>query len=503
MYRFVPLCLLLAAGLLCAAGPYVPPTVTAEDAALIAAAKKGSTIKSNLLYLSDEIGPRLTGSEALNRACNWAADKLRSYGVENVRLEPYTIPEGWERGHAHARLVEPNNGVRIALESSGWRGGTDGKIVGDVIALTGDNIRDQYKELTKLKGKLKWAIILSGPPSKVRSLEDVNKSASPSYARPAKGPRITYEEMKAIAKDRDALLAREGVAALLQDSGKPLNLVVTTGGWRGKDRPSALNKMPILFVGHDSYSMLHRLGTRPAPAKTRLELDVSNKFIPGPVKVFNVIGEIRGREKPDEYVVIGAHLDSWDLGQGTTDNGTGTCVVLEAARLIAASGQAPKRTIRFCLFTGEEQGLIGSRAFVEKHKADMPRTSAAIVHDVGTGRIKGLGVGGRPAAALLERELSALRTLGVTDFTTRSYPGSDHAAFDAVGVPGLMAVQAPAYYFLSHHTAADTPERILEDDLIQGAAVMAVSAVRIANLEKLLPRPQGKGPTRPVAGRRP
>jgi carboxypeptidase Q len=222
---------------------------------------------------------------------------------------------------------------------------------------------------------------------------------------------------------------------------------------------------------------------------------VSNKFIPGPIKVFNVYGEIKGSEKPDEVVVIGAHIDSWDLGQGTTDNGTGTCIVLEAARMIMRSGVKPKRTIRFCLFSGEEQGLYGSRHHVEKHKDDMAKVSAALMHDVGTGKVNGLGIGNRPQVlALLEKELAALKPLGLVDFKTPSGGGSDHQSFQGKGVPAFLMVQDPAYYMVSHHTAADTPARILEKDLVQGATVMAVSAVRIANLPELLPREAtGKG----------
>src|SRR5947209_1469371 len=146
----------------------------------------------------------------------------------------------------------------------------------------------------------------------------------------------------------------------------------------------------MLAVAHEHYALLHRLASRGEPHRTRIELEVSNKFIPGPIKVLNTIGEIKGSEKPDEVVVVGAHLDSWDLGQGTVDNGTGTCVVLETARILAKL-PAPKRTIRFILFTGEEQGLNGSKAYVEQHKEELPRISACLVHDTGTGKVKGLG----------------------------------------------------------------------------------------------------------------
>lgn len=501
MFRLFCLLLMIALGVVTAAAPIAPADPTrGPDDVLIAAAKKDSSLLPNLYHLSDVIGPRLTGSTGLNKACNWAADKMRDYGLENVTLEPWTIPEGWERGEARARLVEPDNGVRIHLASYGWRPGTEGKVTGDVIAITARTMT----ELNKYKGKLKNAIVLSGPPTTIRPFEDINKSNSPfgggAGAGGKKGAppeRPNYAEMMAFQKERDSFLIREGAAAIFLDSGKPFGLMNTTGGWRGTERPSLTNKLPTLSLAHDSYAMLYRLATRGGDVKTRLELEVTNKFIPGPIKVFNVIGEIRGSEKPDEVVVVGAHIDSWDLGQGTTDNGTGTCVALEVARLISRSGIKPKRTIRFCLFSGEEQGLYGSRYHVEKNKDGMAKISAALMHDVGTGKINGLGVGNRPPiATLLEKELTSLKPLGLVDFKTRSFPGSDHQSFESKGVPGFLMVQDSAYYTVSHHTAADTPERLRPEDLVQGATVIAVTAVRIANLDQMLPRDASGGKQR-------
>src|SRR5262249_39513363 len=170
----------------------------------------------------------------------------------------------------------------------------------------------------------------------------------------------------------------------------------TPVGGRGPDRPGA-EPIPSAFMAHEHYALLYRLASRPEPARTRVEVEIQNKLIPGPIAVYNTVGEIRGSEKPDEFVVVGAHLDSWDLGQGTTDNGTGSSVVLEAARVLAKCGTPPKRTIRFVLFSGEEQGLHGSRNYVKDHKDEMDRTSMCLVHDYGTGRITALGLQGREA----------------------------------------------------------------------------------------------------------
>jgi hypothetical protein len=459
------------------------------DRRILAEARKGSQIMATLTYLSDQIGPRLTGSAALNRASNWTASEMKRHGLSNVNLEPWVVPEGWKRGTATARLIEPDNGRSLAVASMGWYPGTRGKIQGEVVIIKAQTV----KELEAYRGKLKGAIVLSGPPAKVRPLSEIDQPRTGGF-RPRKGPRVSFADMRAMRRARSQFMTKEGVAAMLTDSGRPLGLLITTGGWQGTERPSTLNRIPSLFVGHNHYEMLYRLANRPSPASTRLELEVSNKFLPGPVKAFNTVGEIKGTDKADEVVVIGAHLDSWDLGSGTTDNGTGTSVVLETARILAKCGTKPRRTIRFILFTGEEQGLHGSRLYVAQHKSEMSKVSVAIVHDTGTGRARGITAGGRPLVqAILQRELHSLEALGVTNFAGRSMGGSDHASFDRAGVPGFMLSQEPAGYTLSHHTPLDTLDRASEADLIQGAQVMAVTAMRIANLDSLLPRERQPG----------
>jgi Iap family predicted aminopeptidase len=215
--------------------------------------------------------------------------------------------------------------------------------------------------------------------------------------------------MMAVRRELMDFLSTEGVAAAFMDAGKPQGLLTTTGGWRGQERANAAEPIPTLYVAHEHYALLHRLASRPAPARTRIDLEVTNKLIPGPIAVYNTVGELPGSEKPDEFVILGAHLDSWDLAQGTTDNGTGTCAVLEAARLLNKSGTRPRRTVRFVLFTGEEQGLYGSKAYVKQHKDELPRISMCLVHDTGTGKVTGLGLQGRKSIQpILQGELVAL-----------------------------------------------------------------------------------------------
>jgi hypothetical protein len=467
------------------------PAAVALDQKILTEAKSDSEIMSNLTYLSDMIGPRLTGSAALKRANEWTAERMRSYGLTNVHLEAYTIPMGWERGIATGRLIEPNNGLTLSLAALGWTPGTKGKIEGDVLVVTARTTAD----LAGLKGKLKNAIILRGPPANVRPISEAGSPRSRDGAAPEPGaapgqrPDRSFGQMRALRREMMELLRSEGATAVFQDAGKPHGLLTTTGGWQGLDRPSAADPIPALYLAHEHYALLYRLASRPAPARTRVELEVNNKFIPGPIAVYNTAGEIRGNEKPDEYVILGAHLDSWDLAQGTTDNGTGSVVVLEAARILARCGTPPKRTIRFVLFTGEEQGLHGSRAYVKQHKDELPRISMCLAHDTGTGRVVGIGLQGREVLKpILEPELASLREIGVTDIGMRSMGGTDHVSFEQAGVPGFALRQEMAEYRFTHHSQSDTLDKARAPDLIQGAQVMAVAAMRVANLPALLPR---------------
>jgi hypothetical protein len=520
------------------------------DHKVLAEAKNGSEIMTNLSYLSDVIGPRLTGSAALKRANEWTAEKMKSYGLSNVHLEAWSIPMGWERGTATARIVEPNNGRTLVLAASGWSPSTKGKVEGDVVILNARSTKD----LTAFKGKLKNAIILQGPPRNVTTSgfpfgnpADGGRRGTPRQGgtppgatppgttppgttppgttppgttppaasgetqppRPGGAPptpgadqgarpdRGAWGAMRGFRNELNEFLRSEGAAVTLTDASKPHGLLTMSGGWRGTDRANAPEPLPSLYVAHEHYALLWRLASRPAPAKTRVEIEVTNKFVPGPIPVYNTVGEIKGSEKPDEFVVVGAHLDSWDLAQGTTDNGTGSSVVLETARILAKSGVKPKRTIRFILFTGEEQGLYGSRAYVDQHKDEMAKASMCIVHDTGTGKVTGVGLQGFKAVKpILDAELVALKELGGFDINLRSMGGSDHQSFDRAGVPGFAFQQDMSEYRFTHHSQSDTFDKAHEADLIQGAQAMAVLALRVANLKDLLPRERDARPGR-------
>jgi carboxypeptidase Q len=532
--------LVLLAGPLSAQDAATPAEKAALDldAKIIAEAQKSSEIMKNLGHLSDVIGPRLTGSANLKRANEWTAEVMKSYGLQNVKLEPWEIPVGWERGTASVKLIDPDNGRSLTVCAAGWSPGTKGKIVGEVVV-----IRNKA-DLDKYKGRLKDAVVLTREPSRVAPITDLSygpgggdrrkketdpkgeakKDGEAKGDEGKKGPPDLggskgkagfgdFQAQMAFRRELTAALKAEGAAVMLSDSGKPHNLLVTTGGWsrgggggdaKGADRANAGEPMASLYVAHEHYALLYRLATRPGDVKTKVEVEITNKFIPGPITVYNTVGEIPG-EIADEFVVVGAHLDSWDLAQGTTDNGTGSCVVLETARLIAKSGVKPKRTIRFVLFSGEEQGLHGSKQYVIRHKDEMPKTSVALVHDTGTGKVLGFGLQGREVIKpIMDRELVSLKNVaGFTGVTLRNQGGTDHLSFDSpfrtangelidANVPGFACSQDMDEYRLTHHTQSDTFDKAKEPNLIQGAQVMAVTAMRVANLPDLLPRDRPK-----------
>jgi hypothetical protein len=543
--------------LLALAAAAAPPTGAADtavktmppaelDQKLMAEVKANAEIMKNLQYLSDVIGPRLTGSKQLDRASQWTAEVMKKYGLENVRLEPWEIPYGWERGTASLKVVEPDTKVSCVVAAWGWTPGTKGKVTGPVIILKAANMAD----LNAYKGKLKNAIIMTSAPSSVAPVTDTSYGPLPPPKEKKDDPKSEEPKKKAAGIDQivafadgqppkddpkkddlkkvdpkkdeqpkkkgggfggfggflaspevEAFLMAEGAACRLSDSGKPHGLLAVSGGWRGKDRVPPEGMMPRLTVAHEFYAMLWRLAGRPEPEVTRAEVEITNTFVPGPVTCFNTIGEIRGTEKPDEFVVVGAHLDSWDLATGTMDNGTGSCVVLETARALAAfakQGYRPKRTIRFALFTGEEQGLYGSKRYVESHKDEMAKTSLALVHDTGTGKVYGFGVHGNAKVKdVLDRELGTLAAEpGWKGVDMGGVNGSDHQAFHPAGVPGLACRQDIDEYRFTHHTQTDTFDHAKGPNLLQGSQVLAVTATRVANLPELLPRmtftPKGK-----------
>jgi carboxypeptidase Q len=500
--RVTPLLCVAAVGLSALALPAAPQS-GAEDiqsvfGRIITEERDRSEVMTNLEYLSDSIGPRLTGSDRLKRANDWTAEKMKQYGLENVHLESYTIPRGWERGAISARLVEPN-GLPVALAQAAWTPGTDGPLAGPVVVMAADSEED----LAAYKGKLHGAFVLTV--SKTANNNGEGALPLPDQKEPKPIPAISavtpkpkakptgfgmprnfdYKKYMAFRTKLTELMDSEVVLGTLRDAGKPYDLLNMTGSWEGNATK------PTFFIAHEHVAMIQRLLLRNQPVK--LEVTSTAHFVEGPLTVYNTVGEIRGAEKPNEVVLLGAHLDSWDLGTGSTDNGTGAMAVLEAAHLLKTVGAQPKRTMRFVLFSGEEEGLHGSQAYVEAHKSEMPQYDVVYVHDTGTGRVKGAWLQERPECKpMLQGQFDLLGRLGLLTDKPNLMPGkmngTDHASFDDAGVPAFAYNQEDANYGLNHHSQADTYDKARPDDLKQGAVVLAVMGYDAAQKAERFPR---------------
>lgn len=459
--------------------------IAEADAQILSEIHDHSQAMDNLEYLSDEIGPRLTGSAQLKRANDWTAAKFREYGLTNVKLEPWTIAHSWTRGTARARIVSPADHP-LTIASAGWSPGTNGVVRGPLIFFDAKT-KDEF---AKFHGKLKGAIViyqepesLSPPPPENPNARLLHPMQAPPPVKgqpPAPPPFAAFQE---IARERNEFFKQEGVAAVLRDSNKPHGLLnMTTIGGEKFD----IGVIPTAFITGEGYRMLFRMQKH---EKVEVEIEMNNSFGDKSMDVYNTVAEIRGSEKPDEVVLLGAHLDSWDLGTGSTDNGTGSMAVLEAARALSKLGLKPKRTIRFVLFSGEEEGLVGSVKYVEAHKNELENISAVLVHDTGTGRVLSLGLHDNyQDRELVDQVLAPLKELKLLEPSMARSFGTDHASFDDVGVPGFFCIQDFAEYAKTHHSQSDTFDKVWKDDLNEGAQVLAAWAYNTAQLPTLLPR---------------
>jgi carboxypeptidase Q len=459
--------------------------LAAADAQILGEVRDHSEAMQNLEYISDSIGPRLTGSPQLKQANDWTAEVMKKYGLVNVHLEPWTIEHSWARGTATARIVAPAEHP-LTIASAGWAPGTKGTVRGPVVFFDAKT-KDDF---AKYKGKLKGVMVITSEPQPLSPprAEDANAE----YVRPLQAPPpppgqppapSPFAALIELGRARNEFFKAEGVAVVLRDSNKPHALLNMTGvGGEKFD----IGPIPNAFITGEGYRMIWRLLKR---GPVTLEIAMTNSFSDQPTEVFNTVGEIRGTEKPDEVVILGAHLDSWDLGTGSTDNGTGSAAVLEAARALAKSGVKPKRTIRFVLFTGEEEGLVGSKKYVEAHKNDLDKISAVLVHDTGTGRVLTLGLHDNyQAREIVDQVLAPLSELKLLEPSMVRTFGTDHASFDDAGVPGFWCIQNGAEYSKTHHSQSDTFDKVWKDDLNQGAQVLAAWAYNTAQLPDMLPR---------------
>jgi carboxypeptidase Q len=476
------------------AGPVAAQSVldTAGVGRLVDHAMNRSEVMRNLRYLSDVIGPRLSGSPAMRRANEWTAGRFKSYGL-TTRLEPYPFGVTWERGSASLRLIAPFARPMTA-HSWAWTEGTGGQTLAGPVVITDLSTPES---LAVYRDKVKGAWVLPRAPyptwnpdgpamtaeDSTRLQEQLKFRASPF----ADTSTAAVAARRQFQIDLPYVLKAAGALGTLVDGSKEHGLMTMSGS------PNRVSPLPNLVIAHEDYALLARLIA--AGVTPRLEGQVENRMGRASVRQWNTVAEIRGSERPGQVVILGAHLDSWDLGTGVTDNGTGSMVVLEAARVLARSGLKPKRSIRFILFSGEEQGLLGSRAYTAAHAAEADSIQAVLVLDNGTGAIRGQALQGRKDLEGLWRQLLApVASLEADSIRDASKSGTDHLSFIPYGVPAFNFDQLPRGYNHTHHSQSDTYDKAVAGDLRQAAAVMTVTAYELANLPELLPR----GPKNPV-----
>jgi carboxypeptidase Q len=408
-------------------------------------------------HLSDKFGGRLSGSPAYGRAAEWAAEQFRAAGIKDVRLEPFQLDSTWARGVSRARMLTPLDRP-LHLESLGWAPSTPaGGVRGEVFLLT-DISRDFIKrETDKIKGRI---VML-----------DLSSLMKEGYAAFA----------KLVASQQ--LLAEAGAAAVIIGSNEPNNVLNAFNlNWGAKISP-----LPLAQVGMEDAKLIQRL--LPQGAVT-LEFQYENRT-GGAAQDHNVIAEIRGRERPDEWVIIGAHLDSWDYGTGAQDNATGCAMVLEAARAIAALGTPPRRSIRFALWGGEEQGLLGSAAYVRAHAKELKDCVAALNTDNGAGHPRGWKVEGRTDVlqALTPLSKSLLTGLGGDGLSPELTFDTDHGHFLLAGIPALDLWVDMEHYDDVHHKSSDTADKVVAHNLVAGAGIIAITAHALAERpERIAPQ---------------
>lgn len=422
--------------------------------AVIREGRENSRVMEHLDHLSNRIGPRLTGSSRLTTASEWTRERFAEWGLD-ARLEEWgSFPVGFDRGPWSARMTSPE-ALDLTVGTDAWSPGTDGPRAGPAVLAAAND-----EELLALKPRLKGAWVLST----------------------TRGPekyQAAYDEA--------------GIAGLIRSAPKEL---ILTGGRHNIKWEELPTRVRVTMIASQHAKIV---GLLKAGKDVALTLDIRNAFKKGPIKLYNVIADLKGVEKPDERVIIGGHIDSWDGATGTTDNGTGVSTTLEAARLLAKAGAKPRRTIRFMLWSGEEQGLLGSRAWIKANPDEMKRISAVIVHDGGTNYVSGI-LATEAMLPAFETVFARAKTLDPRlPFAIRKVGGlprgigSDHDAFLAQGVPGFFWSQSRTAdrgqtYSHEHHTQHDVYAAAIPEFQRHSAVVIALGAWGLANLDGLLSR---------------
>jgi hypothetical protein len=490
---------------------------------------RNSKVMETLSELTDRIGPRLTGSPSLKKANEWTREQLEKWGLANSHLESWgPFGRGWSAEFTSVRMLAPDVTMLNAIPRA-WTPGTHGVVRGKVMRIKAATKED----LEKYKGKLAGMIVLTGDMPEVKpSTEPLSTRYSDErlqqiaqYQVPGErgamgygGPNMSPEELRRrreFARTLATFLAEEKPLAAIEPSRFDEGLVTMSG--TNAYRPGDKDPAPVvtLNMAVEHYGRVARLVEREVPVE--LELNVQTKFYDDDPMAYNTLAEIPGTDKKDEVVMLGAHMDSWHGGTGATDNAAGVAACMEAVRILKALGIKPRRTIRIGLWSGEEQGLLGSRAYVSQHFAargestdpqekDLPvymrrggkltfkpewnKVAAYFNIDNGTGKLRGIYTQENAAVRpLFESWIEPLKDLGLTTVTMRNTGGTDHLAFDGVGLPGFQFIQDPLEYGTrTHHTNMDVYERIQREDLMQQAVVMAWFVYNAAMRDQMLPR---------------
>lgn len=481
-----------------------------------------SQVMDHVSWLADVYGPRLTGSPNILHASDWAIKKFTEWGLANAHREYWRFGRSWSLVRFHASLIEPAAQPIIGFPDS-WSPGTNGLVSGDVVSVA----IQREQDFEKYRGKLKGKILLSQPAREVPMLEgpiilrmtekDFAEAAETPIPRPrAGGPggpggRFGNAAFRARLAE---FYATEGVIAVLE---RGSDSVMAAGGsdlsWQqqhpdggtifpGTLPRDAANAVPTVTLAVEHYNRMMRILEKGIPVKMELQIDATfHEESSSTPNGFNTIAELPGSDPvlKREIVMLGAHFDSHPFATGATDNATGSAAMMEALRILKAVGANPRRTIRIGLWAGEEQGLLGSRAYVKEHFAD-PATmtlkpeheliSAYFNSDNGTGRVRGIWMQGNLAVTpIFEQFIAPLRDLGVVALGPRSVSSTDHVAFDAVGIPAFQVmVDRLEYNSRTHHSTMDVVDRVQRDDMVQQATVLAVLAYETAQRDDKLPR---------------
>jgi carboxypeptidase Q len=407
-----------------------------------------------LSELSDDVGARVTGSPQAQKAIEWGQAKMRAIGLENVHTEKWQLWRGWTRGTAQAELLTP---IRrpLHVDAMGWTGSTPaGGAEGDVVTVNLFGLDGEMKNMSRFTGKV-VLVVMRGEP---------NKSFIRLFAQ--------FGDFLRAAGKTGAIAVIGG-----QGGAKASGMNLTHTGILGFDADFSV---PVVSMTAEDQGQLERYVAR--GLVPRVHFNVQNTFSSGPVESANVVGEIRGRENPEQVLVVGGHLDSWDLSEGATDNGMGATCTLGAADAILRSGMRPRRTIRFVLFTGEEQGLDGSFAYVKQHQAEMANHLGSLILDDGQGPVRSFQLGGRDdLVEIFKPFASSLADIREVKVEDKVEDDTDTLPFSMAGLPGINMDQDSPDYKYTHHSAADALEAVQPEVLAQDSTLMALAAYWIAD----------------------